>query len=83
MPPNVSRPEEGDYCAIMGSIEHGECVPFLGAGANLCGHSAADWNPDQQTMLPLGSQLAAWLAKQFNYPLGTSSVTCLCHQTLR
>jgi hypothetical protein len=77
----VGPPEPEDYRYIVDLIEEGQCVPFLGAGANLCGHNPAEWNPEQRDVLPLGGQLANWLAAQFHYPAGTSEITCGCHNT--
>jgi hypothetical protein len=50
-------------------MEEGKVIPFLGAGANLCGRPAdADWRVDRY--LPSGSELADYLADQFAYPVG-------------
>jgi hypothetical protein len=77
----VPVPGTQDYREFVDSIIHDECVPFLGAGANLCGHSPSQWNPTQRDVLPLGGQLAGWLATQFGYPIVHNSVTCECHNT--
>jgi hypothetical protein len=54
--------------AVIRQIARGEVVPLLGAGANLCdrpeGHS---WEAGRY--LPSGSELAHYLAEDFEYPL--------------
>jgi hypothetical protein len=42
-------------------------VPFLGAGANLCGRPDTSWEPDSD-FLPSGAELAAQLAGEVHYP---------------
>jgi len=75
----LGPPEGADYQRFVDAINEGECVPFLGAGANLCGHKPCDWDPLKRDLLPLGSQLAGWLANEFHYPPGQSEITCECH----
>jgi hypothetical protein len=51
---------------IKARLDEGKVIPFLGAGANLCGRpSDADW---QDGYLPSGAELAGYLADEFQYP---------------
>jgi hypothetical protein len=51
---------------IQARLAEGKVIPFLGAGANLCGRPAdATW---RNGYLPSGSELAAYLAREFQYP---------------
>lgn len=56
---------------VIDEIAAGRVVPFLGAGANLCGRPVASpehrWEP-RQTYLPSGTELASYLADRFDYP---------------
>jgi hypothetical protein len=45
----------------------GEVIPFLGAGANLCGRPDTPWEPGSG-YLPSGSELAVSLSAEVNYP---------------
>jgi hypothetical protein len=56
------------HCRIVGRrLREGKVVPFLGAGANLCGRPTdADWLKDKY--LPSGAELAAYLAGLYAYP---------------
>jgi hypothetical protein len=63
----VQSPDEAHYRMIADRVLNGAVVPFLGAGVNLCGR------PDSATFalgqyLPSGSELAAHLASQLDYP---------------
>jgi hypothetical protein len=56
------------HCRIVvRRLREGKVIPFLGAGANLCGRPTdADWLSDGY--LPNGSELAAYLADSYAYP---------------
>jgi len=55
---------DAHFDLVSERIVAGKMIPFLGAGANLCGRPAnADWLEDH--FLPTGSELAAHLAKPF------------------
>ena len=47
----------------------GRVVPFLGAGANLCGrpHEAV-WHEHEKRFLPSGGELSAYLSNEFHTP---------------
>jgi hypothetical protein len=51
---------------MASAFEEGEVVPVLGAGANLCGRSAADPWGETSDRLPSGTDLARYLLKEFN-----------------
>jgi hypothetical protein len=55
------------HCRIVARrLREGGVIPFLGAGANLCGRpQAADW---QSGYLPSGNELATYLADNYAYP---------------
>jgi hypothetical protein len=55
------------YFLVAKRMLEGEVVPFLGAGANLCGRPDAPWTPGSD-FLPSGSELAASLAGEVSYP---------------
>jgi hypothetical protein len=57
------------HCRLVArEILAGRVVPFLGAGANLCGRpKQITWDPGQLDWLPNGSELAAHLAGIFEY----------------
>lgn len=58
------------YNMVVRAITAGRVVPFLGAGANLCGRpEGAAWQPGQSAHLPSGGELATYLAQSFGYPL--------------
>jgi SIR2-like protein len=47
----------------------GRVVPFLGAGANLCGRPpSVVWQPNRADFLPSGGELSRYLAREFDYP---------------
>ena len=61
-------PEELDkhLRRVLNAISDGRVVPFLGAGANLCGRpEGAVWTGEESPYLPSGSELAAYLRKAF------------------
>lgn len=55
-------------CGLVWSrMRAGKVIPFLGAGANLCDRpEGVDWRRDRY--LPSGSELAAYLAEEHEYP---------------
>ena len=60
------------YTNLINFMLDGRVVPFLGAGANLCGRpKAAVWKKEQQEFLPNGAELSAFLAAKFNCAPGT------------
>ena len=65
------------HCRIVVvRLREGRVVPFLGAGANLCGRPAGiDWKRDH--LLPSGTELATYLADRYSYPSRES------HQLIR
>ena len=55
------------YANLISFMLDGRVVPFLGAGANLCGRpKAAVWKTDSSEFLPSGAELSAYLAARFN-----------------
>ena len=59
------------YRIVIKAISEGRVVPFLGAGANLCGRpSEVTWKHEQREYLPSGGELAEYLAKSHFYPAG-------------
>ncbi len=56
------------HCRIVSRrLREGSVVPFLGAGANLCGRPGnTDWLSG--SYLPTGSELATYLAENYAYP---------------
>ena len=65
----LSKEELHDhYGLVAGEILAGRVVPFLGAGANLCGRpEEVAWRPGQFDWLPSGRELSQYLAQMFNY----------------
>lgn len=63
----MAMPSEEQYETMVDAIREGELVPFLGAGANLCGRpKAAVWKQGQY--LPDASELSGYLAQSFHFP---------------
>src|SRR5687768_4755850 len=63
-PPPLDLQEHFDL--VSPRVRAGKVIPFLGAGANLCGRPAGcDWLEDHY--LPTGTELAEYLAR--DYPL--------------
>src|SRR5215211_7355518 len=63
----VQSPDEAHYRMITQRIVAGAVVPFLGAGVNLCGRpDSVSWERDHY--LPSGSELAAHIASDVDYP---------------
>jgi hypothetical protein len=57
------------YGNLITFLLDGRVVPFLGAGANLCGRPPnVAWPDHHRSYLPSGSELSAHLAKEFNFP---------------
>jgi SIR2-like domain len=52
---------------VVSAILNGRLVPFLGAGANLCGRPDKE-SYKQGQYLPSGGELASYLAEYFGYP---------------
>jgi|RhiMetdeSRZDD1v2_1073273.scaffolds.fasta_scaffold25019_4 SIR2-like protein len=56
------------YRRVAREIGAGRVVPFLGAGANLCGRpEELTWRPGQFDWLPSGRELSNYLARMFDY----------------
>jgi hypothetical protein len=56
------------YQLVAGEIRAGRVIPFLGAGANLCGRpEELTWRPGQFDWLPNGAELSSYLAGLFSY----------------
>jgi hypothetical protein len=53
---------------VAQAFADGEIVPFLGAGANMCGRPDGDWKKGSK-YLPKGSELSKYLAERSGYPL--------------
>jgi len=65
----VVEATEGHYRIVAKAIAEGRVVPLIGAGVNLCGRpSGARWQLGRY--LPSSAELAAYLAKAFEYPAG-------------
>jgi len=68
-----NRPKEGSdplrphLKRVVDALADESLVPFLGSAANLCSREAGgSWLPDQQRSLPLGGELARYLAESFD-----------------
>jgi len=56
------------WMQVAGQILAGRVVPFLGAGANLCGRPGKlTWQPSEFNWLPSGRELSIHLAHRFTY----------------
>jgi SIR2-like domain len=64
----VETADEAHYTAIAERLAGGRMIPFLGAGANLADRGEEPWEPGSP-FLPNGSELAAYLIEQGDYPL--------------
>jgi len=66
-----AEPLDAHYKRVVDEILAGRVVPFLGAGASLCGRPSlggeSDWVPGG-AHLPSGNELATYLASRFDYP---------------
>lgn len=76
---SAPQPSARHYEDVVEAILEGDVVPFLGAGANLCGQPVSEWDPKKSKRLPLGSELARYLAKEFKYEPREFKATCACH----
>ena len=74
---------DAHYKLVMKQITEGNVVPFLGAGANLCGRpDGAAWSQGQY--LPSGRELAAFLAESYGYPRTEVKLNCPdCNKEVR
>lgn len=62
-------PLDSHYQAVVERFLDGQLVPFLGLDINLYGRQPdEDWAPGQT--LPSSGELAAYLAREFDYPAG-------------
>src|SRR5436309_3000500 len=60
------------YDAVIRALLRGHAVPFLGAGANLCGRpEQVSW---QREYLPNGPELSEFLADTLDFPKATPAV---------
>lgn len=64
------------YEDVADAIAHGNVMPFLGAGVNLCERvPVAEWGPDHG--LPSGGELARYLGLKVQYPAGAAGYDLL------
>jgi hypothetical protein len=79
----MSDPLDGHYSLVLRRIIEGDLVPFLGAGANMCGRPENEsWSVGHY--LPSGGELAAFLAKSYDYPVKELILDCpTCHTEVR
>jgi hypothetical protein len=62
-------PEQLAHCGLVAqAFVDGEIVPFLGAGANMCGRPRGEWKQGSK-YLPAGAELSKYLAERSAYPL--------------
>lgn len=73
-------PPSDHFDRVVEAITRDNVVPFLGAGANLCGHDEAEWDPANSPRLPLGGELARYLAAQVDYEPRSFKANCVCHK---
>jgi len=74
---------DAHYTIVTKHLVDGNVVPFLGAGANLCGrpHDTV-WRQGQY--LPSGRELASFLAQTYAYPTREVKLSCpSCHAEVR
>jgi hypothetical protein len=68
VPDQADSTDDTHFGLVAGEIRAGRVVPFLGAGANLCGRpEELTWRPGQFDWLPSGTELSTYLAKLFHY----------------
>ena len=69
-PPRDGAVEEPPYGVIWDEIVDGNVIPFLGAGASLCGRPTHDarWTGADDSFLPNGLELGSWLADLCRFP---------------
>lgn len=73
-------PSDPHYTIIARQIMNGNFIPFLGAGANLCGRPRDQVWREGSTFLPSGSELAALLASDYGFPRKPIKLHCpSCH----
>jgi hypothetical protein len=66
---------EEHYSTVIPALFDGRVIPFLGAGANLCGRPiGTPWQPGRY--LPKGDELADYLARELGCPAGEEQVSC-------
>ena len=66
MPDEDTLPDH--WRMVADELLAGRVVPFLGAGANLCGRPVElNWGRRQSTWLPNGRELSLYLARKFTY----------------
>jgi hypothetical protein len=66
--PDDDTPHQVHWKQVAGEILAGRVVPFLGAGANLCGRpEKLAWQRRQSRWLPSGRELSFYLARKFTY----------------
>lgn len=59
---------EEHYNHVVRAIQEGDLVPFLGAGANMCGRlDNSSWKPNESSFLPNAVELSSYLAKEFDF----------------
>ena len=64
----IAKLDEAHFRVVASEMRAGRVVPFLGAGANLCGRpEEVVWKPGQFDWLPSGKELATYLAQLFDY----------------
>jgi len=57
------------YPFILNKLNDSKVIPFLGAGASLGGRApGAKWNKGDKNFLPMGSELAGYLAETTQFP---------------
>lgn len=74
---------DGHYNLVLKRIVEGDLVPFLGAGANMCGRPEnTGWLQGQY--LPSGGELATFLAQSYGYPQRELTLNCpKCKEEVR
>lgn len=71
----MPKPTAAHFQAIVTAFADGQVVPFLGAGANLCGRpTGKGWEPGKY--LPSGGELSTHLADHFKYESSEPDVEC-------
>jgi hypothetical protein len=66
--------EEPPYGVIWDQIDAGQVIPFIGAGASLCGRpndsagNPMEWTGAEAAFLPNGVELGHWLAEKCCFP---------------
>lgn len=61
---------ERHYGSVVRALHRGRLVPFLGAGANLCGRpQSLTWSSEETLFLPSASELSSHLANKFQAPV--------------